>query len=204
MKGKARIKEEQADVWDLHQCVEKFRRIIEKEKGNLIALNVSLGTEVTTTAGMLACMFWGRPEVQMLCDLAYVRRDPIKPAVRFLPIETLPFPPPKMQMLAVLKVLASQPGQRIRRAGQIQILCDSGVIARKQSKNDKEGNLKEFTSQAKQSQLNSILGSMRVNPKYVEVEGAGKGCEIVMTKVGSSFLKIFEGQFSDYLEPFGR
>lgn len=201
--GRVKVREEHADVWDLHQCLEKFRRIIERERGNQIALNVSMGTEVTTTAGMLACMLWG-PEVQMFCDRAYVRHDPNKPSARFVPIETLSIPSPKKEALAVLRILASQPGQKIRRGRLIEILYDRGVIAKKQSKNDKQGNPKEFTSQAKQSQLNSILGSIRINPRCIEIQDVGKRCEIVLTKLGLNVLRIFQGQFSDYLDPFGR
>src|SRR5574341_882622 len=47
------------DVWNLFDCLEKFRQIILKENGNHIYINVSTGTKITGIAGMLSCMLWG-------------------------------------------------------------------------------------------------------------------------------------------------
>lgn len=46
------------DIWNLYECIEKFREIILDEKGNHVYINVSTGTKITAIAGMLSCMLW--------------------------------------------------------------------------------------------------------------------------------------------------
>ncbi|NDF30271.1 MAG: hypothetical protein EB150_08785, partial [Nitrososphaeria archaeon] len=49
------------DIWNLYDCIQKFREIIakENEEGNHVFINVSTGTKITAIAGMLACMSFG-------------------------------------------------------------------------------------------------------------------------------------------------
>ena len=53
-----RIEEIFIDIWDLYQCIEKFRKIILLEGNNHVYINVSTGTKITAIAGMFSCMLW--------------------------------------------------------------------------------------------------------------------------------------------------
>src|SRR5579864_6987817 len=53
-----KVEEVFIDIWDLYECIQKFREIILLEKGNHVYINVSTGTKITAIAGMLSCMLW--------------------------------------------------------------------------------------------------------------------------------------------------
>ena len=46
------------NIWDLMECVEKFRDLIIEEEGNQIFFNVSTGTKISAISAMLSCMIW--------------------------------------------------------------------------------------------------------------------------------------------------
>lgn len=48
-----------AEIWDRFSCLEKYREIFAKEKGNHIHVNVSMGSKIIAMAGILSCMLWG-------------------------------------------------------------------------------------------------------------------------------------------------
>src|SRR5436309_2377569 len=52
-------KEYYLNIWNLYDCVQKFREIITKEKENHVFVNVSTGTKITAIAGMMSCMSFG-------------------------------------------------------------------------------------------------------------------------------------------------
>jgi hypothetical protein len=52
------VREVYVDIFDLFCCLEKFREIFQKERGNHIHVNVSTGSKIISIAGMLSCMLW--------------------------------------------------------------------------------------------------------------------------------------------------
>ena len=46
-----KVEEVTINIWDLFECLEKFREIIKSEKGNHVYINVSTGTKITAIAG---------------------------------------------------------------------------------------------------------------------------------------------------------
>jgi len=181
------IKEDYTDMWDLYQCLEKFREIIFKERKNQIFINVSSGTKITAIAGMLSCMLWN-------ANPYYARvtyEDPKR--IEKLPTENVFVPSilpvydinkPDNAFMIVIKLLEKNGGS-INKARLITELEDAKVI---QPINVEK---KKFTSAAKHSQLRSILQSMENDWKYVEVSGSGIRSQVVLTEQGKNALRIF-------------
>src|SRR3989344_5218468 len=46
-----KVEEVFVDIWNLYDCIEKFREIILSEKNNHVYINVSTGTKITAIAG---------------------------------------------------------------------------------------------------------------------------------------------------------
>ena len=50
------------------ECVDKFRDLINQEKGNQVFFNVSTGTKISAISAMLSCMIWN-------CQPYYAKPD---------------------------------------------------------------------------------------------------------------------------------
>jgi hypothetical protein len=182
-----KIMEVFVDIWDLYQCIEKFREIIHEEKGNHIYFNVSTGTKITSIAGMLSCMLWdASPYYANLDYLARENKITI-PSEHIAEIESLPvydINKPKFEVMLVLDLLKSADG-KMKKSHLISKLEEKGIIRLK------DETKKELTKSAKHSQLKAILDPMESDWNYIRVEASGRRSEVFLTEQGRNALKIF-------------
>jgi hypothetical protein len=175
------------DLWDLYECLEKFREIILKEKQNHVYVNVSTGTKITSIAGMLSCMLWGA--TPYYAPVAYPKTKEAEPPPTEIvgDPEVLPvydINKPEQESLLVLHLL-KKAGGRMRKADLISELEKLGVIRLK------DESIVKFTKSAKHSQLRVTLGPMETEWNYVKVESKGRRSEVSLTEQGETALRIF-------------
>ncbi len=182
-----KIMEVFVDIWDLYQCIEKFREIIHEEKGNHIYFNVSTGTKITSIAGMLSCMLWdASPYYAKLDYLAREKKIDV-PSEHIGELESLPvyeINKPKFEVMLVLDMLKSADG-KMKKSHLISKLEEKGIIRLK------DETKKELTKSAKHSQLKAILDPMESDWNYIRVEASGRRSEVFLTEQGRNALKIF-------------
>ena len=182
------IKQEFVDVWNLYDCIEKFREIIQKEKENQTFINLSSGTKITAIAGMLSCMLWDAKPYY--AKVSY----PISPKIKELPSEQVDPDPdilpvydiikPKNEYMLVISYLENNSG-RLTKSELITKLKEEEIIKPIGVSEDK------FKGPAKHSQLRSILKPMENDWNYVETIGTGKRSQVVLTEQGRNALRIF-------------
>jgi CRISPR locus-related DNA-binding protein len=181
-----KVEEVFLDIWDLYDCIQKFRKIILKEKGNHVYINVSTGTKITAIAGMLSCMLWGASPYY--APVRYPSSKEIKlPTEQVLDPEPLPvydIRQPTNDEMLVLSLLKSA-GGKMRKSKLIEKLGDEKIIK------IKDETVTKLTDAAKHSQLRAILDPMENKWKFVEVEASGRRSEVSITEKGETALKIF-------------
>ncbi len=186
------INEVTLDLWDLYECIEKFREIIYDEKGNHIYINVSTGTKITVIAGMLSCMLWDAEPYYVRVNYHDTKiktvhsEDVEKP--KSLPVHKITKPKP--EFIKILNLLQANDGNMrkqimIKKLEEIKVLRD-----RDQSGDD-------LTPSAMHSQLSALLRPMELMWKYVTVKSSGRKSTVSMTEQGKSALKIFGSQYAD-------
>ena len=181
------IREEYTDMWDLYQCLEKFREVIFKERKNQIFINVSSGTKISAIAGMLSCMLWNATPYYARVTYEEPKRIEELPTENVFAPSTLPvydINKPDNAFMVVIKLLEKNGGS-MSKASLISELELANII--------RPINLgkKKFTSAAKHSQLRSILQQMENDWKYVEIKGSGIRSEVILTEQGKNALRIF-------------
>jgi CRISPR/Cas system-associated protein Csm6 len=175
------------NLWDLYECLEKFREIIFKEKQNHIYINVSTGTKITSIAGMLSCMLWGA--TPYYAPVAYPKTQEVEPPPteivedpEVLPVYGINKPRP--ESLLILHLL-KKAGGRMRKAQLINELERLGVIRLK------DESILKLSKSAKHSQLRVTLDPMEREWNYVKVESNGRRSEVMLTEQGETALRIF-------------
>jgi CRISPR locus-related DNA-binding protein len=177
------IEEVYVNIWDLFDCIEKFREIFEKEKeqSNQIYFNVSTGSKITAMAGMLVCMIIGGQPYYAKKDYSKsgTEKEEIQDIV-MLPV--LEIRKPKDEHLIVLSII-DKAGGRMRKRELIQELVKLKIIRPKENS--------KLTVAAKHSQLRAILYPLEKEWGYVKVEYSGRRSEVILTQQGKSALRIF-------------
>jgi CRISPR locus-related DNA-binding protein len=184
-----KIEEVFVDIWDLYDCIEKFREIIlsEKKEGNHVYVNVSTGTKITAVAGMLSCMLWGAHPYYARVSYTSAKWTDTPPTEHVEDSDMLPvydIKKPKPEFILVLSLLKAN-GGRMRKARLIEKLENTGIIRLK------DENRSAFTKAAKHSQLRVILDPLETEWKCIRVEASGRRSEVIMTEQGETALKIF-------------
>jgi hypothetical protein len=189
------VEKRTADIWNLFECLETYKRIIkeEEEKGGKdthIYINISTGSKISCIAGTMACMIWkGTPYYAHIVNND--KKDPADglPDEDVTTIEEIPvysINKPKPESLAVLQILDRMKMEgrpkMMKKGRLIEELEEAGMI-------DKNASIG-----AKQSRLKGLLNSISIagsdNP-LVEVEYKGKQSNVILTTQGESTLKIF-------------
>lgn len=177
------------DLWDLYECIAKYREIIqnENEKQNHVYVNISTGSKVVSIAGMLACMLWGATPYYV--HVVYPSPKELKkiPTMKIKKIDDLPVydinkPPPTH--LKILKVL-NENKKKMRKSDLINTLVTDGIISPKEPR----GSI--FTIHAKHSQLRAILSPMERDWNFIEIFTHGKQSDVILTEQGEKAMKIF-------------
>ncbi len=182
-----KIEEVFFNIWDLYECIEKFREIILKEKGNHVYVNVSTGTKITAIAGMLSCMLWNATPYYAPVSYSKTKEPEVRETEHVQDPDELPvygINKPKPEYTLILSLLKENNG-RMRKARLIDQLESAGIIGiRDESKS-------ELTEAAKHSQLRAILDPMETEWKYVRIEASGRRSEVFITPQGEAALRIF-------------
>lgn len=182
-----KVEEIFVDIWNLDDCIEKFREIILQEKGNHVYINVSTGTKITAIAGMISSMLWNI----VTPYYAPVRYPTTKhmdlPTEQVLDSEILPvydiMKPTKNEML-ILSLLNTD-GGKMRKSHLIEKLEAEKIIK------IRDEHITHLSDAAKHSQLRSILDHMEKTWKFVTVESSGRRSEVSITEQGQTALRIF-------------
>jgi len=180
------VKEVFLDIWNLYECIEKFREIILNEKGNHVYINVSTGTKITAIAGMLSCMLWDA--YPYYAPVSYpTKQTKALPTEHVQDSDILPvyeIKKPKPVILLILSLLQLHNGV-MRKSKIIRELEEKKIIRT----TDESG--KELKGPAKHSQLRALLDPMEMEWHYVTVEASGRRSEVSITEQGKTALRIF-------------
>jgi len=181
-----KVEEVTLDIWNLYDCIEKFREIILSEKGNHVYVNVSSGTKITAIAGMLSSMLWGA--TPYYAPVHYPPSEKIDmPTEQVLDPDILPtyeIRKPSKDEMSVLSLL-KEAGGKMRKSKLIAKLEDEKIIR------IRDENVRELTDAAKHSQLRAMLDPMEKDWNFIEVESSGSRSEVILTEQGDTALKIF-------------
>ena len=176
------------DIWNLFQCIEVFREIIQKEtkKENHVYINVSTGTKVTAMAGILACMMWDQtPYYVKLTNPTKKKIIPQKISVdKAEKLPTFDIKKPDYKTMKVLEKIAVYRDEMLRKWQLTDYLVDEGIIKPLNPK-------KAFSKNAKLAQLQNITYPMEKYWGFVEMEHRGSRSQVKITKKGKQALQIF-------------
>lgn len=187
------VKQEFVDIWDLYECITKFREIIQGEAKNEVFINVSSGTKITAIAGMLSCMLWNaQPYYARVSypDQRKLKKQPtehVEPDPEILPVYDII--KPKNEYMVVISHLQENDG-KMRKSNLIKKLEEDEIIR------PMDVAMEDFKGPAKHSQLRSILEPMENDWDYIKIVGSGKRSEVILTMQGKNALRIFGCQRS--------
>lgn len=189
------IHEEFVDIWDLFKCIEKFKEIVNLEKDNHVYINVSTGSKISAIAGMFASMllqnvepYYVHIEYPSQESPATIKKQVVKESIE-LPVFGIN--QPQKTFLTVLEILSKY--DKMKKSKLIEELVGKGVIKQKGTTE------RDFTPQAKHSQLRAILDPMERNWDFIKIEGKGRGSKVKITPQGNFALRIF----SSSADPIG-
>lgn len=181
------IREEFVDIWNLFECIQKFKEIVRRDRGNHFYVNVSTGSKITAMAGMLTSMLTSDVEpyyVHIVYSPQKIKKEIKGDTVREsseLPVFGINQPPE--EYLAVLELLDEQEGMKKSRL--IGSLEERRIIEQRDTSKT------EFSEHAKHSQLRAMLDPMERVWKFVKIEGKGKKSRVRRTPQGSFALEMF-------------
>lgn len=178
------VKEEYTDIWNIMSCMEKFREIVTRERGNQIYFNVSTGSKLASIAAMLTCMIWK-------CESYYakLKYDEKKKQEEFvendvedvLSIPVYKILRPEDRHLLILGIIKDK-GHKIKKKDLIEKLKELRIIRPVVGET--------LTIHAEHSQLNVMLKPL-IDEHYVEVQSRGRSSIVMLTQQGENALKIF-------------
>lgn len=175
------------NIWDLFECIEKFREIITNEKGNHIFINVSTGSKISSIAGMLSCMLIENVEPYYVeinypsqKDKKKLQKDVVKCSIS-LPVYEIK--KPRKEHMEILRLLSDK--GKMRKTELIEELEIKKTIK------IKDPRIEKLSNHAKHSQLKAILFPMEKELGYVKVERVGKRSDVSITEQGIQALRIF-------------
>ena len=172
------------DIWNLMECVDKFRQLIKQERENQIFFNVSAGTKVSCISAMLACMIWNcepyyaKPEYKEIKTPKKIMTEKIEQIVS---IPTYKMLIPKSEYIKVLGILKQNDG-KMKKRHLIEELKKHKIIF------PAEGHT--LSKPAEHGQLRTILEPM-IQSDYVTVESIGRNSIVSITEQGKNTLSIF-------------
>ncbi len=172
------------DIWNLMECVEQFRKIIESEKNNQIFFNVSCGTKISCISAMMACMMWecepyyAKPNYQ---EIKKPKKITVEKINEIVSIPTYKMITPKSEYLLVLELLEINKG-KMKKRFLIEELKKLSII-------EPVGAL-SLSKPAEHGQLKTILEPM-INMEYVTVETLGRNSIVSISIQGKNTLRIF-------------
>jgi hypothetical protein len=176
--------EEYVNIWNLVECITKFKEIIRKERGNAVFINVSTGTKVTAIAGTIVSMLEGSTPYYAKVDHAQQRQIiPTREKVEEpFEVPVYGLHPPRPEALRVLEFVEKSGGS-VRKKDLIKKLREIEII-RPVTKTD-------LSPAAAHSQLRALLDPLEREWHFVKVESRGRSSKVSLTEQGTIGLRIF-------------
>ena len=188
---------------DLFKNLLNLREIIEKEKKNLIYINISSGSTVTSIAGVMASMLFKEKNISIIPYYAKPTRyisEGKKPESSGLD-EIFEIPNyethlPKPHLIKVMKFIGGKT-EGIRKKDLVDFVLDNGIAT--QLGYGSILGKKPFTSKRIEKQKEASNLHMWVNHNIIdklkewnllEIEGNGKKTNIQLNKNGSDMIKF--------------
>lgn len=182
--SRVEIVEAYVDIWNLVDCVSKFKEIIQTEAGNSVYINVSTGTKVTAIAGTTVSML--TESIPYYAKVDHTRQRSVIPAnekvEEAFPIPVYSMVSPKHDALKLLKFV-DEAGGSIRKKDLIERLSEVEVI-----KPVAKG---ELSLPAAHSQLRALLDPLEREWHFVRIESKGRSSKVILTEPGKVGLRIF-------------
>ena len=184
------------NIWNLYDCIEKFREIMNQESGNHVYVNVSTGTKITAIAGMLSCMMWkaqpyyahvSYPDKREVVSMSEHVQEPD-------PLPVYEIKQPRQEFMLILDLLSKSNGS-MKKSKMIKELEDARVIRGI----DESGS--SLSGPAKHSRLRSLLDPMEREWGLISVKSSGRRSVVSIEPQGKKALKIFGTGVAD---PDGR
>jgi len=178
------VKVEYTDIWNIMSCMEKFREIVTREKGNQIYFNVSTGSTLASIAAMLTCMIWKCRAyyAKLKYDEKKKREELVENDVEdVLSIPVYKILRPEDRHLLILGIIKDK-SRKIRKKDLIEKLNELKIIRPVMGE--------KLSVHAEHSQLNAMLKPL-VDEHYVEVQSRGRSSIVILTQQGENALKIF-------------
>ncbi len=176
--------EEYVNIWDLVQCITKFKDVIRRERGNTVYINVSTGTKVTAIAGTIVSMLEGSTPYYAKVDHTQQRQSiPTKEKVEEpfeVPVYNLQ--PPRPEALRVLEFVEKSGGSA-RKKDLIEKLKEIQII-KPMTKSD-------LSASAAHSQLRALLNPLEREWHFVTIESRGRSSKVSLTDQGKIGLEVF-------------
>ncbi|MGY5151886.1 MAG: HFX_2341 family transcriptional regulator domain-containing protein [Candidatus Nitrosopumilus sp. bin_6a] len=174
-----------SDRLSIFKAIKSIKDIIEEEKNNYIYVNVASGSKIQAIACMMACMvlkncdnlkpFYAQPEKYAAFEgkqQSFGIKDTI--ALPTYEIQT-----PKPKLLAALKIVFEQKGQKMTKKDMAKIAEEQGII----TINSEEKN----HSQARFASLDkNIIAPLEKEWKFIEIEKIGRNRWIKITEEGQN------------------
>jgi len=178
------------DILNLIECIRKISEIIFEEKGNMVYVNLSTGTNITSIAGMLASMTWGARPYYVKPEKYVAPEQPLSVGVKEIVDVPAIFPVmrPKEEWLHILKFLSKQ--GPIKKKSLIKYLQEVGLIKRPEKSEGEE-------IQSAYRQLDNMLVDIRDRWRLVAEEGEARAKRIKITENGEIILRMFEFLIAD-------
>ena len=177
------VKVAYSDRLSLFKTIKSIKDIISQEKGNYIFVNVASGSKIQAIAAMMACSlskssdnlkpFYSLPERYAAFEgkqQSFGVKDTIP-----LPLYAIHTPHPKL--LAALKIVSDQAGQRITKKAMAQIAEEQKIIT--VNAEDENHSQARFASLDK-----NIIAPLEKEWKFIEVEKIGRNRWIKITQEG--------------------
>ena len=174
------------DIWNLYDCIEKFREIMNQEDGNHIYVNVSTGTKITAIAGMLSCMMWKAQPYYAHVSYAD-KQEMIRISEHVQEPDILPvyeIKQPRQEFMLILDLLSKNNGS-MKKSKMIEALEEAKIV-RKASESGYS-----LSGPAKHSRLRSLLDPMEREWNLISVKSSGSRSEVSIESQGEKALRIF-------------
>lgn len=182
--GQIQLIDAYVNIWDLVECITKFKEIIRREHGNAVFINVSTGTKVTAIAGTIVSMLEGSTPYYAKVDHAQ-QRQPIPTREKVdepFEVPVYDLQPPRPEALKVLEFVEKSGGSS-RKKDLIKKLMEVEII-RPVAKS-------KLSPAAAHSQLRALLDPLERDWHFVTVESRGRSSTVSLTEQGTIGLRIF-------------
>ena len=187
-KSKIQVYKEHHNRLDLFQIIKSVRRIIEKEQGNLLYVNLSSGSKIQAIALMMACMMFNKKKTvtpyyaEAKSYLGFEGQEISTGVKDTFTVPTYEIQTPKQKHLQALKIIKDKGGVITKK--EMAELSDKNKIIQVNAE-------KENYTQARFASLDkNIIQPLRDQWNFVEEEKIGRTRWIRITEEGNNAAEL--------------